>query len=528
MNAAQVLFHQPWVARLGWTLLHFLWEGTLIAALLAVWRGLPGRSPNPRLRYAAGCVALAAMLLVPLVTFLALLAPGAGTSPGLLDSNVPVVPGVDGAPASLPLSDLWEAASPWLGAAWLLGVALCSLRLFGGWLVTARLRSAQARPVPAEWQPKLEHLMARVGVTLPVRLLASALVEIPAVIGWLRPVILVPVGALAGLPAGHVEALLAHELAHIRRHDYLVNLLQSAAEALLFYHPAVWWVSRQIRMEREHCCDDLAIAATGGDVLAYAHALAGLELCRPVHAHAMAASGGSLRNRIRRLADRSRPASHAAPAGGVAWVLSLLLAIGIAAAAVRGSESPAAPPQEAAVDQKTIWPDTVKQGDVKIQVRGLGTLTSATVVEVKLASKQAVDVVAGQPVEIGFERRIENVAGRVQKVRPGTVNGLVTADVTVLAPLPQGVNVGERVDATVTITRIFNVVYVGRPVFGTANSEATLFKFDPDGQHATRVKVQFGRTSVNQIEIKSGLQPGDQVILNDMRAYEKYDRIAVK
>jgi len=106
-----------------------------------------------------------------------------------------------------------------------------------------------------------------------VRLLISALVQVPTVIGWLRPVVLVPVGALSGLPAEYLEALLLHELAHVRRHDYLVNILQSVAEALLFYHPAVWWVSGHIRAERELCCDDVAVAVSG-DALTYARALA--------------------------------------------------------------------------------------------------------------------------------------------------------------------------------------------------------------------------------------------------------------
>jgi beta-lactamase regulating signal transducer with metallopeptidase domain len=132
------------------------------------------------------------------------------------------------------------------------------------------------------------------------------MVRVPTVVGWLRPVILMPVGALAGLPAEQVEALLLHELAHIRRADYLVNLLQSAAEALLFYHPAVWWISGHIRAEREACCDDMAVAVTG-DVLAYAQTLANLEASRTVPMRAaLAANGGSLANRIARLLGHSR------------------------------------------------------------------------------------------------------------------------------------------------------------------------------------------------------------------------------
>ncbi len=522
MNPVQILFHQPWVARLGWTLLHFLWQGTLIAAILGAVRAFAGRGLNAPSRYVLACAALAAMMVAPLVTFVALSNSDGAPLPAALATVVPATADGGGVPTSLPLSTAWEWISPRLGAAWLLGVLFCSLRLLGGWLAAARLRSANARPAAAEWQPKLQRLMARMGVTRPVRLLVSSLVEAPAVMGWLRPVILLPALALAGLPAAQMEALLAHELAHIRRHDYLVNLLQSVAEAILFYHPAVWWVSRQIRAEREHCCDDAALEATGGDVLAYARALADLESCRPAHLHAVAATGGSLRDRIRRLVDPARPGSHTLPAGGAAWALSAILLVGIGAVAC------ALPAQEPVVDRQAIWPDTVKQGDMKIAVRGLGTLTSATAAEVKLAQSQSPDVTVGQPVEIRFRDREETIAGRVQGVRPGVANGLVTADLAVLAPLPPQINIGDAVDVTIAITAITNVVYVGRPVFGKANAEATLFKLDPDGRHATRVKVQFGRTSVNQIEIRSGLQPGDRVILSDMTAWSNYDRIALK
>src|SRR5262249_26688490 len=123
----------------------------------------------------------------------------------------------------------------------------------------------------------------------------------PMVIGWLRPVILLPASAMTGLTPQQLEAIIAHELAHIRRHDYLINLLQAVIETLLFYHPAVWWVSRRIRQEREHCCDDLAVAVCG-DALTYARALLEMERLRAAGPQlAMAANGGLLMNRIRRL-----------------------------------------------------------------------------------------------------------------------------------------------------------------------------------------------------------------------------------
>jgi beta-lactamase regulating signal transducer with metallopeptidase domain len=174
-------------------------------------------------------------------------------------------------------------------------------------------------------------------------LLVSSLVEVPVVVGWFRPVVLMPVGALTGLAPEHIEALLAHELAHIRRHDYLVNVLQSVVEAVLFYHPAIWWVSNQIRKERELCCDDLAVAASG-DALTYVRALADLESCRPTHVRAaIAANGGSLLHRIRRLADPSQPVSHTVIGPMAAFVVTLMVLSGASLVVLRGAPAPAAP-----------------------------------------------------------------------------------------------------------------------------------------------------------------------------------------
>jgi uncharacterized protein (TIGR03435 family) len=211
----------------------------------------------------------------------------------------------------------------WIVLVWLAGAAAFWVRLTGGWVLTARMRSRLVRPAPPEWQSMFRRLGERIGVSRPVRLLISALVEVPVVVGWLRPVVLVPVGALSGLPPEHVEALLLHELAHIRRHDFLVNIIQSIAEALLFYHPAVWWVSGHMRAERELCCDDVAVAASG-DALTYARALAQLESYRP--AHGIAANGGSLSHRIARLLGESRRGARTDWGPGILAVAVLMVA----------------------------------------------------------------------------------------------------------------------------------------------------------------------------------------------------------
>jgi hypothetical protein len=330
------------------------------------------------------------------------------------------------------------------------------------------------------------------------------------------------VSVLCGLAPEQVEALLTHELAHVRRHDYLVNVLQGIAESLLFYHPAVWWISHQIRTEREHCCDDLAVAASG-DVLVYARALAELESMRPAHFKAaLSANDGSLLRRIQRLAD---PVAAHRPAGwGVAWSLGALLLLGIAGVAVTGAQAQSQP----VVSLDTVWTDTVKQGDMKLEVRGLGRLTSGQTAALKVAEKQVQDVRPGEPALIAFRNRKELIGGKVTVVHPEVANGTMTVDVVIDDALPPGIDLQEPVDGIITVGELTNVVYVGRPVVGQSNSQIMLFKIEPDGHSAKKVPVQFGATSVNRIEIKSGLQPGDKVIISDMSQYDGVAAIVLR
>ena len=173
----------------------------------------------------------------------------------------------------------------------------------------------------------------------------------PTVVGWLRPAILLPIAALASLSPAQVEAILAHELAHIRRHDYAVNVLQTIAETLLFYHPSVWWLSRRIRAEREHCCDDIAVALCG-DAVGYAQALAELETWRTVSATmAMAATGGTLLDRVRRILQVPLTDEPRSPSWAVTLALTLVFTAG--AGAVKQLPWPATQHADAAPRQRT-------------------------------------------------------------------------------------------------------------------------------------------------------------------------------
>jgi len=326
---------------LGWALLHSVWQCTLAAAALASLLAIvPVRAA--RTRYAMAVITLILMLAVPIGTAVrlraarssvgAVVAPAARVvAPPTPATTEPATPSAERPGPSLATrvrADL-EPALPWIVVAWLAGVVILSIRLVSGWLVTRRLSTVGTRPVPHACRVALARLVVRLRVTRPVRVLESAVIQVPAVIGWLRPVVLLPASALTGLTPLQLDALLAHELAHVRRYDYLVNLLQSAIETLLFYHPAVWWVSRRVRDEREHCCDDLAVAVCG-DAHCYATALLGMERLRnPVPAFSMAAAGGSLVERVRRLmAPVPAETFPRGLAGALAVLLALVLVIG--------------------------------------------------------------------------------------------------------------------------------------------------------------------------------------------------------
>ena len=296
---------RPFVHALGWTLLHFCWQGIGIATLLV---GLLGvlRERSAQLRYIVACCALALMLVLPLLTFAHLMAaPSVAEAPRITTQNTrtPVMT------AEAPPSDPWldrltaqlDRSLPWIISGWCLGVFLLLTRLNLGLLAAHRIKFTAVEPASPDLQAVLRQLSHRLGISRTIKLANSALVQVPTVVGWLRPVILIPVGCLMGLSASQVEAILAHELAHIRRHDYLVSVCQSLAETLLFYHPAVWWVSKQVRREREHCCDDFAVNISG-DSLAYAKALSFLEERRAdAPTIVLGANGGVLTMRIRRL-----------------------------------------------------------------------------------------------------------------------------------------------------------------------------------------------------------------------------------
>ena len=355
MAAIEMWLQQPAAQAIGWALLQFVWQGAAVGALAALAL-LALRRSAADVRYVVSSIALALMLTLPIVTgvqkYQTLRAAATLTAaPGMIFRNGVIVE-PEGTRISFDRSKVVDpaaaaaapavrsngpAASQWLVPMvpvllllWICGVCVLTLRLMTGWIYVQRLRTHGVTAAPDAMQSSAARLAKRLHITRAVALLESSLVEVPTVIGFVKPVVLVPASALAGLTPQQIEAILAHELAHIRRHDYVVNLLQTLVETVLFYHPAVWWLSHRIRVERENCCDDLAVSLCG-DPVAYATALADLETLRgsgptPVRHIAMAATGGSLLHRVRRLLGA--PSSHAGR--GPAWLAGIvaLLVIG--------------------------------------------------------------------------------------------------------------------------------------------------------------------------------------------------------
>ncbi len=296
---------------LAWTLIHFVWQAPILAGLLALVLAMLDNRTT-KLRYALACATLLFLSIVPLLTY-ARIAASPSTTPATVEHWVDLLPSgnIESPVNSTSLLLEWV---PWF---WMIGVSLFSLRLVAGAIAIHRLKSG-GREVVDRWQS----VSARIGVRRRVRFLESARVSVPTVIGWLKPVILLPLGSLTSTPPNHIEAVIAHELAHIARHDYLVNWFQLLIETTLFYHPAVWWISSVIRLEREHCCDDLAVAIHG-ERAQYVKALLSFEEYRHGELATLGANGSDLTSRVRRLLEPPRRNGHP-----LAALVVLALAIG--------------------------------------------------------------------------------------------------------------------------------------------------------------------------------------------------------
>jgi len=352
---------------LGWTLIHFCWQASVIGLIYGAIDAA-FRSASSRTRYG---FAVAALLTMAVMAAATLIHEMSVVALAALDMSTITAP--DGTPLNIAGRAPFAARDsldigtllPWLDLLWLAGVLCLTIRALGGYHVLRRFVRATDPHVPEHLTASVRRLRMRMGITRPVMLRLSREACGPFVVGVVRAVIVVPVSTLTALSPAQLEAVLAHELAHIRRADFLWNILQTIVETLFFFHPAVWWISRRLRAERELCCDDMAVAACG-DPVTYATALVALERVRPAHRLAAALdghdSGTGLRARVLRILGTApqRPRSLAPLLLAGAAIASLLFSQLPYARAEEGvSTQPSRPHRAAAARHRPMVSMTV-------------------------------------------------------------------------------------------------------------------------------------------------------------------------
>jgi bla regulator protein BlaR1 len=254
-----------------WTLLHSLWQGLLVAVLAGIIMVLTKKSSSS-LRYNLLCGLLFLFLAASGYTFYRQLpstassavttgAPAATTPASVVFTLTPAVTAVAQSRIDS-LIQYFNAHAALIVLVWFITFLGRFVRMLSGLVYSQRIRHYQTSGASPAWQERLQELLKKVRITRPVLLLESALVKSPVVVGFLKPAILVPIGMLAHIAPDQVESILLHELAHIRRQDYLLNLIQNLVDTLFFFNPAMIWISALIRAERENCCDDIAIRET--------------------------------------------------------------------------------------------------------------------------------------------------------------------------------------------------------------------------------------------------------------------------
>lgn len=337
------------LAPLGWSVIHSLWLSTLVAGLLAWMISCLGDS-HARVRYTLSYVALVLMVAAPIVVALTFLDPFSPAMRRQLSAVVDSSIGFSGYVS-------WRAIVVRTAAAiWFAGVAVAVARFVTEWRQVMRLRPAPASRADAALTIDVDGLAAAMGVRQRVAVFRTRLAHVPMVFGLRAPTILLPDTTAAVLDTSQVRAILAHELAHVGRRDYLANLVQIGLETLLWFHPAARWVGRRIRTEREYCCDDLAVRI-GTEPADYARALAELDDARDGGRLVVAAASGTLLDRVQRIVGKPRPVLT--PGRGA---LILMIAVVIAAAGLAASM--VVPPQvelDAQLRQRSPQPPTLQR-----------------------------------------------------------------------------------------------------------------------------------------------------------------------
>ena len=419
--------------RLGSALLHFLWQGAVLAAISAVaLRLLVRRSAEAR--YAVAVGALLIMAAAPVLTFVFNSTISTMTRAAVVMAANAIAPATVSTRVPAPLID-WNAWMPFILLLWFTGVGLSTARLTASWWITLRLRRTAESILPGSIGEMFRSLTSQMGFVRSVMLMKSRRISTPLAVGWIRPVVLLPVRAFTGLDEDQLRAVLAHELAHIRRHDFLVNVLQRCVESFLFYHPGVWWLSARIRAEREHCCDDLAVRMCG-DPLIYAQALVQMEQERGGAPQvAMAAGGTGLTSRVLRVLGRDSRRGDWREA-----VLVWICLLAIVSGSVLPSRPAIAQPVVAPVPSKSV---TTEAQAILPTARALLLALAEPQTATQPGTKEDTGSIEGIVVRLGTDQPVARAFVTVypedlSSMLPGVPPGLPTKDPTFIAGFLDG------------------------------------------------------------------------------------------
>jgi beta-lactamase regulating signal transducer with metallopeptidase domain len=430
----------------------------------------------------------------------------------------------------------WAAIAELLGLLIAAGIAVRFALFALGMLKLRQLRRESATiAADGACAATLEKAQALVGKR--AQFLLCREVESPVTFGFAAPVVLLPEEFLQ-LDERFQVAIACHELVHVRRRDWAHHLVEEVLRVIFWFHPAILWLVGRVRLAREQVVDLQVVNLTAARK-AYMQALLEFTSGRkvavipapPFLAEQQLVERVALMLKEANMSRRRLIASLTMIGCGLAGAAILAASVFPLKAAARAQEAKAA--SEAVLAADTIWTDTVKRGNMYVEVRGLGTLALLNgdpVAKIYLPDTQAVDVRSGESAQVDTHKGI--LKGHVIQISPaadaGTQNALIALD----SPVPSGVDANAEVEATIRVATLENVVYVGRPVYTRIGSQGrtagVLYKVTENGGEADRIQVEFGRVSVNAIQVLSGLKPGDVVILSDMSPYEKFERVEIK
>ena len=331
------LTQHPIFDALAWTLIHSIWQATVVAVVIALLLDV-FKSASSSFRYNLAVTGLGLIPVLAVVTFIYQIQPeevelipraAFVDSSDLSDAQAFFTLGhlQSPQPQEVTNEDGLKGFRVFLVLLWMSGTLLFAIRMATGFIGVYRMTRSGISEPDAKLREMLDRLLLNSNCIRQVKLVVSSMIEVPTTVGWIRPCILIPASIVSGFPAAAIEAFIAHELMHVRRFDYLVNLVQHVAEALFFYHPATWWLSSKIRMEREFCCDDQATELLGGK-LEYVKALASLAEKRHQTRLAPAASGFSLLHRIQRLLG-SKPNAESVSNRSLAGLVTAVIVVGL-------------------------------------------------------------------------------------------------------------------------------------------------------------------------------------------------------